>query len=92
MSSKTVSVTVVIATTAEAVRKEQIKRALNSIETQVGIEATICVVANGQRYGDDVLELFKNHPLVDYHYLSKGDFPEALRYGRHQVSTGASFK
>lgn len=81
------SITVIIATTAEKKREEQIKRALKSVSNQANVTFCICVVVNGNRYDQQVVDFIKSHPNVDYHYRSLGNFPEALKYARSCVET-----
>lgn len=80
-------VTVIIATTAEKKRNEQIIRALASVSSQQNVTFKICVVVNGSRFDQQTVELIKDWPGVEYHYVSLGNFPEALKYARTQVQT-----
>ncbi|WP_210394985.1 glycosyltransferase family 2 protein [Motiliproteus sediminis] len=80
-------VTVIIATMAERSRRFSLERALNSIRNQRDISCDICVVVNGTRYDEDLIEKIKSDSAIDYYYSEVASFPEALRIGRSKVKT-----
>jgi hypothetical protein len=78
-------VTVFIATTAEKKREDSIRHAIQSVLTQA--HTKLVVIINGDRF-DCLLKLeLESLTEIECHYLSLGNFPEALRYARKMVNT-----
>jgi hypothetical protein len=81
-------VTVVIPTTASAVRAESLKRAIDSVLGQrSGIAVRPMVVANGRIYDEGLLASLRADARLEFHYLEEGSLPKAIHYGRLQVRT-----
>ena len=81
------TVTVFIATTAEAKRKAQLERAIDSVLSQADCSVKLVIVINGDRYDQNIRSDIENHPQIESHYLELGSFPEALVYARRVLTT-----
>jgi len=75
-------VSVVIATTAEKKREEQINNAIASVLSQTGCTFTLIVVINGNRFDPEVRQSIEGNDCIQSHYLPEGNFPKALMYAR----------
>ena len=80
-----IEVTVFIATTAEKKREKSIRNAIDSALTQIGSQ--LVVIINGNKFEPSLKAELEILSDIDCHYLSLGDFPEAVRYARTIVNT-----
>jgi len=85
ISEDNIELTVFIATTAEKKRKNSIRDAIKSVLSQVGVK--LVVIINGNKFDASLRTELESHPNIECHYISLGNFPEALRYARKIVDT-----
>lgn len=83
----TATVTVIIPTTCELRRKEQLAQAIASIQQQKNVNAQILLVVNGQRFDPDMLAELRGRTDLKVEYREEGNLPKALVHGRRQVTT-----
>src|ERR1700757_5142491 len=76
-------ISVVIATSCEATRREKIRRAISSVLSQQGPPLQLLIIVNGQRYDAALFEELKADSRLKVHYRELGSFPAALKDGRH---------
>src|SRR4051794_28135412 len=77
-------ISVIIATTCEARRQAEIRRAIASVRLQA-VPLEVIVVVNGSRFDPALFEELKHDPELRVAYLSEGSFPAALKHGRGLV-------
>jgi len=82
---KKFEVTVFIATTAERKREHSIQNAIKSVLTQA--DTKLVVIINGDRFDRSLKMKLESLTEIECHYLSLGNFPEALKYARSIVNT-----
>lgn len=81
------SVTVIIPTTCEPHRSQQLLRAIDSVLAQAGGSPHVLVVVNGARYDADLLSKLRLRSDIRVDYREVGNLPLALAYGRSQVES-----
>ena len=80
-------VTVIIPTTCEAKRAHAIRRGVEGVLAQEGVEVTLVMVVNGQRFDEELLASLSADPRLSVHRLEEPSYPAACRYGRTLVHT-----
>lgn len=80
-------VSVIIATLAEASRKNSLKYAINSIRNSSILPIKIIVVVNGNRFDPEIFHWLKAEPDVLFNYIKEPSLPLALLRGRQLVET-----
>lgn len=81
------SVTIVIATTAEAKRDDDIRQAISSIRSASSSPVVILVYVNGNRFSPPLCSWLKEEADVEYLYSEVGSFPLALYEAKKHVRT-----
>ncbi len=81
------AVTVVIPTTCEAKRADAIRRAVEGVLAQEGVDVTLVMVVNGQRFDAALLASLTADPRIGVHRLEEPSYPAACRHGRSLVHT-----
>ncbi|QYF95081.1 glycosyltransferase family 2 protein [Massilia sp. PAMC28688] len=81
------SVSVVIATTCEARRRQSLMNAVDSVLAQEGVSVKVIAVVNGDRVDEDCLSELQNRPGVQVVREVLGSYPYALQIGRINVDT-----
>lgn len=81
------SVSIIIATTAEARRAASLRRALASCTSQDYQPLSIYVIVNGAIYSPELVEELKSAPHIHYLYNPPGSLPEALYAARQQIAS-----
>lgn len=87
MPDSSPSVTIIIATTAEAKRDDDIRQAISSIRSASKNPVTILVYVNGNRYSPALCTWLKEEAAVEYLYSKVGSFPLALYEAKKLVKT-----
>lgn len=81
-------ITVIIPTTCESGRRDQLLRAIDSIQRQEGVEPQVLLAVNGSRFDQDLLESLRQRQDLVVAYQEAGSAPKACAYARSLVSTG----
>lgn len=81
------SVTIIIATTAEAKRDDDIRQAISSIRNASASPVIILVYVNGNRFSPSLCTWLKEEAEVEYLYSEVGSFPLALYEAKKHVNT-----
>jgi len=81
------SITVIIATTCESTRAEQLRRAIASVKNQKGVHTELLIVVNGDRVDKILYESLKKEENLSLVYLPEGSFPKAIAHGVKLVDT-----
>jgi hypothetical protein len=82
-----VSLTVIIPTTCETARGQDLGRAIESVAGQLPAGGCVLVVANGSRVDDVLLRELQSRPGVRTERLREGSVAAAQRLGRASVRT-----
>ncbi|MEO8335555.1 MAG: glycosyltransferase family 2 protein [bacterium] len=80
-------IAVVIPTTCEARREHAIRRAVEGALAQEGVDVSLVMVVNGQRFDPALLESLMKDPRIAVHRLEEPSYPAACRHGRSLVAT-----
>ena len=80
-------VTVIIPTTAQLSRKDEIRRCIASIRNSSRSPVDIIAVVNGSRFDAGICAWLKEQPDVQFVYTELGSAPNAAREGRERVRT-----
>ncbi|MBC7484536.1 MAG: glycosyltransferase family 2 protein [Rhizobacter sp.] len=80
-------VTVIIATTCEALRWPSMQRAIASVLTQADVSPQILVVVNGRRFDEEHYNELRHMTGLKVVYHEEGSAPLAQRIGRSLVCT-----
>jgi glycosyltransferase involved in cell wall biosynthesis len=86
----TPEISVIVPTTCEQKRADQIQRAIQSIEQQQGARIEILIIVNGDQYDTDLLLKLKNNPSLRIIQLANGNV-SAARYQGVLESTAEFF-
>lgn len=84
---RTRSIAIIVPTMATAARAHALKRALDSLRSQVGVRARPIVVVNGSHTDPDVIEYLKACTDITLIRRDEGNYPRALAAGRELVDT-----
>ena len=79
-------ISVIIATTCEARREKEIRRAIRSVLTQRNVNIELLVVVNGRRFDPALLKELKCNSELRVVYREEASFPASLKFGRQQIS------
>ena len=80
-------ITVVIPTTCEAKRAHSIRRAVDGVLAQHGVDVSLVIVVNGKRFDPALLCSLANDSRIVVHRLDEPSYPAACRHGRSLVAT-----
>src|SRR5690606_14394 len=81
------SITIIIPTTCERPRLEQLDRAINSILHQSGVEAKVLIIVNGNRFDPAAYDSLRSRSDVVVEDREIGSAPKACEYGRSLIQT-----
>ena len=81
------AISVVIPTTCEAKREQQIWRAVHGVLSQEEVDITVLVIVNGARFEQRIVDALKTTPRVTVHMLAEPSYPAACLHGRSLVAT-----
>ena len=87
MTPESQAITVIIPTTAAPERHDFIRRAIESVLTQQGVEVGVLLVANGACCDEAFLDTLRATPGLTILRRAKGSLPLALMAGRDAVET-----
>lgn len=87
MTQKSQAITVIIPTTAAPERHRFIRRAVESVLDQNGVEADVLLVANGARRDEAFLKSLEGTPRLTIMRRAEGSLPLALKAGREAITT-----
>ena len=80
------NISVIIATTCEAKRRESLRRAIDSVFTQEGVDVELIIVVNGDRFDAQMLKELKSNPNLKVHYLPEANVSAARKFGKSVAS------
>ena len=80
-------ITAIIPTLCEAVRRDRLLRAIDSLLDQDGVSVELIVVVNGDRYDPALLEELRKRMDLHLHCLREPNVAAARRAGRELVDT-----
>jgi glycosyltransferase involved in cell wall biosynthesis len=83
-------ISVIIPTTCEERRATSLRRAIDSVLSQHGVEVELIVVVNGQRFQPERLEALRSDPALRAVYIETPSPSVACRHGR-SIATGEFF-
>lgn len=87
MTDSKPAITIIIPTLASGQRRETIYRAIASVRGQEGVEVTIMLVVNGNRFDPTLLAELRADPGLKVLYREEGNAPKAVHFGVTQVQT-----
>jgi glycosyltransferase involved in cell wall biosynthesis len=85
-----VKISVIIPTTCEARRADTLRRAIDSVLSQRGVEVELIVVVNGQSFDPALLDAMRSNPALRAVYIETPSPSVACRHGR-SLATGEFF-
>jgi len=85
-----VSISVIIPTTCEERRAASLQRAIDSVQSQRGVDVELIVVVNGQRFDPARLAALRADPTLNVVYLETPSPSIACRHGR-SIARGEFF-